>query len=55
MQRTGLTNYFSFLVLPRLEGGMTYVQKSYHKGIVNSHFPMNYAIFDMVHPFEQLL
>ena len=48
MQRTGLTNYFSFLVLPGLERGMTYVQKSYHSGIVNSHFPVYYAIFDMV-------
>ena len=48
MQRTGLTNYFSFLVQPGPEKGMTYVQKSNHHGTVNSHFLVYYTIFDMV-------
>ena len=46
MQKTGLANFFSFLVWSGLEKGITCGCKRY--GALKNHFPVHLAIFTMV-------
>ena len=57
MQKTGLTNYCSFLVWSCLVGKRV-IYGSDHYGAVNNHFTVYWAIFGMVknkHPNTQLV